>query len=65
MDPTAALVVIRELIEQVGELEIRQGNFILLADLAIDLAQHVKALDTWMACGGAVPKQWQAWTLNR
>lgn len=58
MDPTAALETIRELVKQIQELEIRSGNYVVLADLALDLAEHVDALDTWMMRSGSFPVQW-------
>lgn len=60
MDPTATLEVIRELIKQIQELEVRSGNYVALADLALDLAEHVHALDEWMK-HGFPPKQWRSW----
>lgn len=58
MDPNATLEIIRVLIGQVKTTEIRSGNYIVLAELALDLAEHINALDTWMTRGGHLPEQW-------
>lgn len=57
MDPTATLSIIRVLIKQIEDTD---GNaYVQLADVADELAEHVKALDQWISNGGFLPVQWE------
>lgn len=56
MDPTATLVTIRALVQQIN----RSKNAYDRAVWAEELAQAVENLDQWMAKGGFLPVQWRA-----
>jgi hypothetical protein len=53
MDPTACLIEIRRLVTEINESPADDR-----ADLALDLAEHVAALDEWITKGGFRPTQW-------
>jgi hypothetical protein len=57
MDPTAALVTIRNLIAEIEATG--SDRYLALSQLADSLAEHVKALDQWMTRGGFLPRQWR------
>jgi hypothetical protein len=59
MDPNATMLVIRELLEQIEHMDsTHPDNHAELASLGLDLAEHVRALDDWLAKGGFLPSRW-------
>lgn len=54
MDPTATLVSIRALVKVIYETPNEQH----LAEMAIDLAELVEALDGWLSKSGHLPAHW-------
>jgi hypothetical protein len=58
MDPTATLTIMRELVKQIETIKIEESSLIQICDLALDLAEHVDALDRWMTRSGSFPAQW-------
>jgi hypothetical protein len=59
MDPTAAIVSIRELVALIYAVENNPEPAYDLGDLALDLADQISGLDEWMARGGFLPVQWR------
>ena len=56
MDPDEALKRLRELTQNVLRLaELGEDN----AELGVELAEQVEALDEWISKGGFLPKAWQ------
>jgi hypothetical protein len=61
VDPDVALAELREAVE---ELEYRaavdraEGQTVKLAAIGRDVAERVKALDTWLTNGGFLPEAW-------
>lgn len=62
MDPNAALQEIRELLADVFATDPAANE--RWQDAALDLAQHVTNLDTWISGGGFLPTEWQNATLR-
>jgi hypothetical protein len=60
MDPDATLVVIRELVRQLESYDSLPGNHAITEQeaLALDLAEHIGALDQWLSKGGFLPAAW-------
>ncbi len=56
MDPNETLRQIREKVEKILASEVCSD--VDLNGIAIDLAQNVKDLDTWLVCSGFLPYDW-------
>lgn len=59
MDPTANLTKIRDLITQIYAAEDNPDPPFDWGEIALELAEHVEALDNWMKSGGFLPTQWR------
>jgi hypothetical protein len=60
MDPNATLAELRTMAAQIIELEDSDSDESeqMIAEIAIDLAERVQALDQWIARGGFLPLDW-------
>jgi hypothetical protein len=61
MDPNATLMAIRELIKQIEAYDNHMGSVAHIseqAELGLDLAEQITALDQWLSKGGFLPSAW-------